>query len=543
MAIIKVKNNINSELSITHVDNKPAKSIIGTDIAVAVDTINDFSLDANDGDTVIVRDLNRGGTFIYDSSKVAEHNDGTNFNGWIRQYSGAVHVKWFGAKGNGVTDDTEAIQSALDLQEEVFCSAGKYKVTSELVFSDGSKLRGVGVPYGIYPTVLDQEWDMSINSWIYYDGVASDSVCVCRFSDYAVGVEPTGTQLTNQTIAFTDMGIDGNNKAGIGCYYVRPRGEFARYTVRGTTKHAHIFFNLEACSFYDVGAVRNYGKGFTLGYDLYGWTTPPFCDESIFIRPFSMFNGLSATWNVSGNVSLGYGFGVFNSRGVTVVGIESSQNDGAGIYYANEKANVVFLGGYTEFNCTNDSTYEYGVIINGQVGAWNSEFKNINIRDNVRLFGSNPSRDGVGYIFDGCSLIQQVDATISNYKFINCRGDITFSETKPLNIGYKLNNYITNQIIGQGYVSFSSGSAANENYTGIINSVTKNDTGDYTFNLTTDFSSASQFSVQLTTGPNRVIGVYSKSISSVRVQHYSTDGSLIDSNANISITIIANEKL
>jgi len=112
MSKITIKNNIDSELSITHADNKQAKSIVGSDIAVAVDTINDFPLDASDGDTVIVRGLNRGGTFIYDSSKVAEHNDGTNFNGWIRQYSGAVNVKWFGAVGDGVTDDTEAIYNS-----------------------------------------------------------------------------------------------------------------------------------------------------------------------------------------------------------------------------------------------------------------------------------------------------------------------------------------------------------------------------------------------------------------------------------------------
>ena len=131
MSKLVIKNNINSELAITHVDNKPAKSIVGSDITVAVDTINDFPLDASDGDTVIVRDLNRGGTFIYDSSKVAEHNDGTNFNGWIRQYSGAVNVKWFGAKSITIPeystyDSTQAIQKAIDS----FSSYGTIKIPS-----------------------------------------------------------------------------------------------------------------------------------------------------------------------------------------------------------------------------------------------------------------------------------------------------------------------------------------------------------------------------------------------------------------------------
>ena len=120
MSKLTIKNNINSELSITHADNKPAKSIIASDIAVAVDTINDFPLDASDGDTVIVRDLNRGGTFIYDSSKVAEHNEGTNFNGWVRQYDGAVNVKWFGAVGDGrdevtILNNISSIKDSIDL--------------------------------------------------------------------------------------------------------------------------------------------------------------------------------------------------------------------------------------------------------------------------------------------------------------------------------------------------------------------------------------------------------------------------------------------
>jgi hypothetical protein len=126
---LTIKNNDNTEFTIEHKDGSNAKSIVSKDISIAVDTINDFPSSPNDGDVVVVRDLDRGGTFIYDSSKVAEHNDGTNFNGWIRQFSGPVNVKWFGAKGDGVTDDTDAIQNALNLFDIVLDKNKTYNVT------------------------------------------------------------------------------------------------------------------------------------------------------------------------------------------------------------------------------------------------------------------------------------------------------------------------------------------------------------------------------------------------------------------------------
>lgn len=63
-----------------------------------------------------------GGTFFWDAASTETDNGGTviaptfaGFSGtgrWKRVYSGAVDVRWFGAKGDGSTDDTATIQAA-----------------------------------------------------------------------------------------------------------------------------------------------------------------------------------------------------------------------------------------------------------------------------------------------------------------------------------------------------------------------------------------------------------------------------------------------
>jgi len=70
-----------------------------------------------------------GGLFRYDSASTAADNGGTVFKPnsigsespgrWLRVHTGHFNVKWFGATGNGTTNDSAAVQAAIDYVESL----------------------------------------------------------------------------------------------------------------------------------------------------------------------------------------------------------------------------------------------------------------------------------------------------------------------------------------------------------------------------------------------------------------------------------------
>jgi hypothetical protein len=85
-----------------------------------------------------------GGEFFWKAGDLTPDNGGTVLQSagggsgrWFRIYSGAVNVRWFGAKGDGTTDDTTAIHAAIDsikaasgTSGKVFFPRGNFRVTS-----------------------------------------------------------------------------------------------------------------------------------------------------------------------------------------------------------------------------------------------------------------------------------------------------------------------------------------------------------------------------------------------------------------------------
>lgn len=123
----------------------------------------------DDADTT---SADNGGTIIVDGAG----------RRWTRRFTVALNVMWFGAKGDGTTDDTAAIQLAIN-HGATYIPLGTYRVTSSLVLPSNAKVRGAG-----------------INKTVIKSDVIGDSLF------------KTTTETTY--INLSDMTLEGNNLTG-----------------------------------------------------------------------------------------------------------------------------------------------------------------------------------------------------------------------------------------------------------------------------------------------------------------------------------------
>ncbi|WP_274362876.1 right-handed parallel beta-helix repeat-containing protein [Paenibacillus thermotolerans] len=99
-----------------------------------------------------VNDKGQEGVFTYDASDVTSpDNTGTVIVAasgarFKRVYDDALNIKWFGAKGDGVTDDSAAIQACVNAATHatVYIPDGVFKVTSTIVVPQLTSIRGNG---------------------------------------------------------------------------------------------------------------------------------------------------------------------------------------------------------------------------------------------------------------------------------------------------------------------------------------------------------------------------------------------------------------
>lgn len=174
------------------------------------------SNDAGDGGTVIQPDAGSQGR-------------------WKRAWESSVNVKWFGAKGDGVADDTAAIQAAIDnaamgttseSKGGVRLPPGTYLVSSQIVVKNKVELRGAGKR----ATVIKATNTFPSGTAVVRLGATSEELVFdCALHDLGVDcngvagsigvysqVAQEGSGLFNcQVIAFINKGIYFNQCSGV----------------------------------------------------------------------------------------------------------------------------------------------------------------------------------------------------------------------------------------------------------------------------------------------------------------------------------------
>jgi len=89
-------------------------------------------------------------TYVSDDKTLRIHDGSTA--GGIYVGTGVINVKSYGATGDGVTDDTTAIQAALDSGgKDIFLPEGTYKITATLTVPKDVNIKGAGIS----ATVID----------------------------------------------------------------------------------------------------------------------------------------------------------------------------------------------------------------------------------------------------------------------------------------------------------------------------------------------------------------------------------------------------
>ena len=198
-------------------------------------------IDINTGENVNYRET----TTWHDGSVLDDEKiDGViykkiNDKYYKRQYEGAIQLKWFGAVGDGVTDDTEAIQKAFDFgyinHNATFeIGHGIFNVTNTLYFPTRCGLKGSGMNESVFRmtnrtdvSTIDIREDKNAPNNISDPSLTNNTIYT-KFSDFSIFGANWNGAVNTEAYEETSCGIFVSNMVKI---------DFERLTIRGFAGH------------------------------------------------------------------------------------------------------------------------------------------------------------------------------------------------------------------------------------------------------------------------------------------------------------------
>jgi len=271
------------------------------------------------------------GTYVDNGGTIIVPTGGDGSSAWLRDYSGSIDARWFGAKGDGVTDDTASLAAWI-----VACQNKSGKL-----------------PYGVYAhtglTFLPQ-YSYNIEGDVYDNDAIGGTVLLNTNTLGGNGITINNTpfvQNYDSQIRFSNLTVKGNASSGDGFNVDQTMVFLENVWITGNGGHGYSAIRCYSSAFRQVSFSNNYKSGFVANRAL----NAVHFDHCIFNGNAFLtgYSGcqLGGAGGADSNFAVTFTSCDFTGNGATLIGADIAY--GAAIQYS---SGVTMTGCYGEGNKT-----------------------------------------------------------------------------------------------------------------------------------------------------------------------------------------------